>query len=203
MNAGAGWLQPRLRRGESCGLLVTWGKKKSGGRLEGQTDGQKDGKDKCGCFSGAPVGCSWVSPAKLGADLRPSSMSSDRKDAAFAGREIRGGSGDPRTSLARLGCPEGAPDPAARPGVGAARPGRRCREALIFANRSLISRSGPPAGVARARPSTPSKLRFGFPSWGEAGGARSCSPPQPGRYGVGGPWTLGGSQSVGSHVWPS
>lgn len=114
-----------------------------------------------------------------------------------------GGSGDPRTSLARLGCPEGAPDPAARPGVGAARPGRRCREALIFANRSLISRSGPPAGVARARPSTPSKLRFGFPSWGEAGGARSCSPPQPGRYGVGGPWALGGSQSVGSHVWPS
>lgn len=75
-----------------------------------------------------------------------------------------GGSGDPRTAPARLGCREGAPDPAARPGLGAAQPGRRCREALIFANRSLISRSGPPAGAALLAPAPPASFALDFPA---------------------------------------
>lgn len=63
-------------------------------------------------------GCSWVSPAELGADPQPSSMSPDTKDAASAGRVTQGSrypGGPQDIPWPGWGCPEGAPDPAARP----------------------------------------------------------------------------------------
>lgn len=74
--------------------------------------------------------------------------------------------GTPGHPMAGLGCPKGALDLAAGPGE-AARPGRRCWEVLIFVNRPLISRSGPPAGAAPGAPEHQRPLpRTGRDWWG-------------------------------------